>query len=81
MQAGRLFKATNPAKNRRFVDTLALMPLQLPQPSEKANPLQMSHFGARSLPRLPGQCRFGLGYAPESRPGGGCEEEQVWMTS
>jgi len=34
----------------------------------KAKPIQMNIFGARSLPRLPGKCRFGSGNAPDPGP-------------
>jgi hypothetical protein len=34
----------------------------------KANPIQMNIFGARSLPDLPGVCRFGSGDAPDPGP-------------
>jgi hypothetical protein len=34
----------------------------------EANPIQMNIFGARSLPDLPGVCRFGSGDAPDPCP-------------
>jgi len=40
----------------------------------------MYQFGARSLPHLPGTCRFGSGDAPDPGPAAH-QEEQVWMTS
>jgi hypothetical protein len=44
--------------------TVSTMPIA----SKKAKPIQMNIFGARSLPRLPGKCRFGSGNAPDPGP-------------
>jgi hypothetical protein len=69
-QAGHLFLAKNVPKKRRFVDTLLRCLYNADSLLWKAKPLYLKPLAPDPC-RPPRLGRFGLGNAPDSRPGGG----------